>query len=135
MNASTLSGLILFAHGSRDSKWRQPFESMLAQIKCNNAQLSALAFLECMTPSLPEAIDEMVARGVRHITVIPVFLAVGSHVRQDLPLLLEHARQKHPALHIQASAAIGEQPEIQAAIARFALKAATTSPAVNNLKD
>lgn len=79
-----------------------------------------------MTPSLPEAIDEMVAQGVLQITVIPVFLAVGSHVRQDLPLLLEQARQKYPELRIQASAAIGEQPEIQMAIAQFALKAATT---------
>lgn len=79
-----------------------------------------------MTPSLPEAIDEMVAKGVLQITVIPVFLAVGSHVRQDLPRLLEQARQKYPELSIQASAAIGEQPEIQIAIAQFALKAAMT---------
>ncbi len=126
MNPSTPSGLILFAHGSRDSKWRQPFESILAQVNSENSQRATLAFLECMTPSLPEAIDEMVAQGVLQITVIPVFLAVGSHVRQDLPLLLEQARQKYPELCIEASAAIGEQPEIQIAIAQFALKAATT---------
>lgn len=126
MNAATPSGLILFAHGSRDSQWRQPFESILAQVNSKNDQLATLAFLECMTPSLPEAIDDMVAQGALQITVIPVFLAVGSHVRQDLPLLLEQARQKYPELRIHASAAIGEQPEIQAAIAQFALKAATT---------
>ena len=130
MNTSTPSGLILFAHGSRDTKWRQPFESILAQVhsqkNSQNNQLATLAFLECMTPSLPEAIDEMVAQGVLQITVIPVFLAVGSHVRQDLPRLLEQAQQKHPNLCVQASAAIGEQLEIQAAIAQFALKAATT---------
>lgn len=126
MNASTPNGLILFAHGSRDTQWRQPFESILAQVNSKNSQLATLAFLECMTPSLPEAIDEMVAKGVLQITVIPVFLAVGSHVRQDLPRLLEQARQKYPELSIQASAAIGEQPEIQIAIAQFALKAAMT---------
>ena len=88
-----------------------------------------LAFLECMQPSLGEAIDSMAAGGVTHITVIPIFLAVGSHVRKDLPQLLEQARALHPELEIHASAAIGEQAEIQSAIAHFALKAIT--PASN----
>lgn len=125
MTAPRHDGLILFAHGSRDSQWRKPFESMLERLQHDSNQVSTLAFLECMEPSLAEAIDSLVAQGVQKITVVPVFLAVGSHVRKDLPLLLEQARQKHPALHIQSSAAIGEQPEIQAAIAQFALKATT----------
>ena len=119
------TGSILFAHGSRDSQWRTPFESMLEQLQRDDHRVSMLAFLECMEPSLPEAIDSLVAQGMQKITVVPAFLAVGSHVRKDLPLLLEHARKKHPTVEIQASAAIGEQPEIQLAIARFALKAAT----------
>jgi len=80
-----------------------------------------LAFLECMEPSLPDAIAAMAQAGVTHINVIPVFLAVGSHVRKDLPLLLEQARAAHPQLCLTASAAIGEQTAIQEAIARFAL--------------
>jgi len=82
---------------------------------------SQLAFLECMDPSLPQAIAEMTKVGVRQIHVIPVFLAVGSHIRKDLPILLDAARAAHPELSITASAAIGEQLEIQQAIANFAL--------------
>jgi len=55
--------------------------------------------------------------------VVPVFLAVGSHVRKDLPLLLDAARKKHPELELWASAAIGEQDVIQDTIAHFALNA------------
>jgi sirohydrochlorin cobaltochelatase len=121
MNAPQYTGLILFAHGSRDSQWRKPFESILEQLQKDNSQVSILAFLECMEPSLSEAIDALVIQGIKKITVVPVFLAVGSHVRKDLPLLLEQAQQKHPALQIQASAAIGEQLDVQQAIAEFAL--------------
>jgi sirohydrochlorin cobaltochelatase len=121
MNAPQYTGLILFAHGSRDSQWRKPFESILEQLQKDNSQVSILAFLECMEPSLSEAIDALVIQGIKKITVVPVFLAVGSHVRKDLPLLLEQAQQKHPALQIQASAAIGEQLDVQQAIAQFAL--------------
>jgi sirohydrochlorin cobaltochelatase len=84
---------------------------------------TSLAFLECMAPTLEQAIDDMVSAGIKQITVVPVFLAVGSHVRKDLPLLLEAARLKHPEVTLQASAAVGEQPAIQDAIAAFALGA------------
>ena len=121
MSSIQTTGIILFAHGSRDPQWRMPFEAILDSMRAQHAGPAELAFLECMDPSLPKAIDAMAKTGVQHINVIPVFLAVGSHVRKDLPLLLDESRAMHPGLKITASAAIGEQAEIQQAIARFAL--------------
>jgi sirohydrochlorin cobaltochelatase len=121
MSAIQTTGIILFAHGSRDAQWRLPFEAILQSIRAQHSGPTDLAFLECMEPSLSQAIDTMAQNGVKHINVVPVFLAVGSHVRKDLPLLLETSRSAHPALSIHVSAAIGEQTEIQQAIARFAL--------------
>lgn len=123
MNTLEKTGLILFAHGSRDPQWRQPFEAMLQKARTEHAGPVALAFLEYMQPSLNEAIDVMAQAQVTHIRIVPVFLAVGSHVRKDLPELIAQARDKHPNLFISATAAIGEQPEIQAAIAAFAVAA------------
>ena len=125
MTFSAPTGTILFAHGSRDPQWREPFEDILKKMQTLSTVPTSLAFLECMTPTLEQAIDDMVGAGVKQITVVPVFLAVGSHVRKDLPILLEAARLKHPDLRLQASAAIGEQPAIQEAIAAFALGACT----------
>ena len=76
-----------------------------------------------MTPTLEQAIDAMVATGIKQIVVVPAFLAVGSHVRKDLPDLLENARAKYPHLTLHASAAIGEHDAVQEAIANFALTA------------
>ena len=123
MSTSTTIGTILFAHGSRDPQWRVPFEGILNKMQALGGSPTSLAFLECMTPTLEQAIDDMVSAGIKQITVVPVFLAVGSHVRKDLPILLAAARLKHPDLVLQASAAIGEQPAIQEAIAAFALTA------------
>lgn len=123
MTSSTTTGTILFAHGSRDPHWRVPFEDILKRMQQISAAPTSLAFLEFMTPTLEQAIDDMVGAGVKQITVVPVFLAVGSHVRKDLPNLLEAARLKHPDLALQASAAVGEQHAIQEAIATFALAA------------
>lgn len=123
MTFSETTGTILFAHGSRDSQWRVPFEGILKRMQERSAAPASLAFLECMTPTLEQAIDNMARSGIKHITVVPVFLAVGSHVRKDLPTLLAAAQLKHPDLTLHASAAIGEQHAIQEAIATFALTA------------
>ena len=123
MPLTAMTGTILFAHGSRDPQWRVPFEGILKKMQALSTSPASLAFLECMTPTLDQAIDDMVGAGIQQITVIPVFLAVGSHVRKDLPTLLEAARLKHPNLVLHASAAIGEQDAIQDAIAAFALTA------------
>jgi sirohydrochlorin cobaltochelatase len=123
MTSSTTTGTILFAHGSRDPQWREPFENILKKMQTLSTAPTSLAFLEFTTPTLEQAIDDMVSAGVKKITIVPVFLAVGSHVRKDLPNLLAAARLKHPELALQASTAIGEQHAIQEAIATFALAA------------
>jgi sirohydrochlorin cobaltochelatase len=122
MKTEASTGIILFAHGSRDPNWRLPFEAIMTHLRKQDTRPAVLAYLEFMQPSLSEAVDEMIASGIHEIRVVPVFLAVGSHVRKDLPVLLDEARAKHPALSISATAAIGEQDEIQQAIAAFALR-------------
>lgn len=122
MKPTDTTGIIFFAHGSRDPQWRLPFEAILEAIRTRHTGPSALAFLECMTPSLPEAISAMASQGAGKIRVVPVFLAVGSHVRKDLPALIEQAQRQHPDLPIEVTASIGEQSEIQSAIADFALR-------------
>ncbi len=117
------TGIILFAHGSRDPNWRQPFEAILSQIQAQHSGPVALAFLECMKPGLPDAIETMVAGGVKLIRIIPAFLAVGAHVRKDLPALMDAARLRHPRIQLCVSPAIGESTAIQQAIASFALAA------------
>jgi sirohydrochlorin cobaltochelatase len=115
------SAVILFAHGSRDPNWRLPFESIAHHVKQNHAGLTSLAFLENMQPDLLTAIGAMVEAGAREIKIVPMFLAVGSHVRKDLPELLTQARQAYPDIEITATQAIGENEAIQRAIADFAL--------------
>jgi sirohydrochlorin cobaltochelatase len=111
--------LILFAHGARDPNWRLPFEalrdSIAAQLQARTVQL---AFLELMQPSLIEAIDAQVAAGATHIDIAPIFLAAGSHIRQDLPKLLDEARARHPQTHIACLPVMGELAPIRDAIAQ-----------------
>lgn len=117
-------GLILFAHGARDARWAAPFEAVAAQVRARQpAALVRLAFLEFMTPTLPDAGTELVAAGCRRVAVLPLFLGGGGHVRKDLPLLLDALRAAHPDVPFTLHAAIGEIDSVVAAMADAALAA------------
>lgn len=122
-------GVILFAHGARDPAWAGPFEAVAAQLREQAPGLPVrLAFLEFMTPDLPAAGAELAAAGCRAITVVPLFLGAGGHVRKDVPVLMDGLRQAHPQVSWSLSAAIGEIPEVVAAMARAALGLAQRQP-------
>ena len=109
---------ILFAHGARDPEWARPVEALRARILANSKTAEVrTAFLEFMTPTLDAAIDGLVADGARTITVVPVFLAQGGHVKRELPEMMERARERHPALQIVLAGVIGEQVEVIDAMA------------------
>lgn len=118
------AGLILFAHGARDPLWASPFERVAAAVRAARPELAvSLAFLEFMAPDLPAAGAALAAAGCRNVTVLPLFLGVGGHVRKDLPRLLEALRTQHPAVRWHLAPAIGEDARLVEAIAGIAIAA------------
>ena len=79
-----------------------------------------LAFLEMMQPSLASAVAGLAAEGIGQITVVPLFLAQGGHLKEDLPRLLDAIRRHHPALRIDVTPAIGDSEDLTNAIADWA---------------
>ncbi|MBU3724680.1 MAG: cobalamin biosynthesis protein CbiX [Burkholderiaceae bacterium] len=117
------TGILLLAHGSRDPKWRAPFES-IEQITRDAASGPVIvSFLESMQPDFIAGVRELAGQAVEVIRVVPVFLAAGAHLRQDLPKLVEEAQSEFPGLTFQVLPAIGETEEIQRSIARYAVGA------------
>ena len=112
--------LILFAHGARDPRWAAPFERLreLAQSALPGTVVS-LAFLELMSPRLPEAVASLVQDGCGKVSLVPVFLGQGGHVLRDLPLLVDELRSTHPGLDITVAPAAGEDAAVLDAIARY----------------
>ncbi len=116
--------LVLFAHGARAQSWAAPFERLREQSQSSLPGVPVrLAFLELMEPRLPAAIDALVGEGVDEITVVPVFLGQGGHLLRDLPQLAEGIRAAHPGLRLEVAGAIGEDPQVQAAMTDYCIRA------------
>jgi sirohydrochlorin cobaltochelatase len=117
-----MRGIVLFAHGARDPEWARPFEEIRARVRSSRPEYPIeLAYLDIMSPTLEEAIDSLARQGALAITVFPLFMAQGGHLKQDLPRILDAIRASYPHIPIALEAAIGEVPEILAAIAGWIL--------------
>jgi sirohydrochlorin cobaltochelatase len=112
--------LILFAHGARDPRWAEPFQRLQALVQAQSPEsVVKLAFLELMTPRLPELTDELVQAGVTDVTVVPIFLGQGGHVRADLPRIVDELQQQHPAVSFKIVEAVGENELVLQAMASY----------------
>ena len=116
------TGIVLFAHGSRDPLWRAPVEAVAQRIRerAPGSQV-ACAYLELCEPDLATAAANLIARGVHSIRTFPLFLGVGKHAREDLPVLMAQLRANHPQVLFELLPAVGEHPQLLDLMADIAM--------------
>jgi sirohydrochlorin cobaltochelatase len=120
-----MRGIVLFAHGARDPEWARPFEAIRDRVRASRPEYPiVIAYLELMPPTLEEAIASLASEGASAITVFPLFMAQGAHLKQDLPRILAAIRASYPHVPIALETAVGEVPEILEAIAAWILERA-----------
>lgn len=115
-------GIVLFAHGSRDPLWHKPIEAVAAHIATLSPETPVVcAYLELSTSDLATATQTLVQRGVQAITILPMFLGVGKHAREDLPQLVAELRASYPEVDITLKPAVGEDRRLVQLMAQIAL--------------
>ena len=111
------TGIILFAHGARDPNWARPLERLKRMLGERMPEaLIETAFLEHMTPTLEDAAGGLVASGASALSIVPVFIANGGHLREDLPRRVEGLKEKYPGVPVRIAPPIGEVDTILCAI-------------------
>jgi sirohydrochlorin cobaltochelatase len=112
------AGLVLLAHGARDPRWSEPLERLRDRVAEREPSVRVeLAFLEHLEPGLDEAIGRLA--DCASVTVVPVFLGQGGHVRRDVPDRVERARAAFPAIEIRVAGSIGDDAAVIDAMAAY----------------
>ena len=125
-----MHAIILFAHGSRDPLWHKPIQAVAERIAQRAPHtLVRCAYLELTQPDLPQVTQALVAEGATSLCVVPMFLGVGRHAREDLPQLINLIQANHPTLAISCQPAVGEQEALLDLLADIALGASKTPKA------
>lgn len=119
------TALILFAHGARDPEWANPMRRVQAAIRLRMTTAPVeLAFLEFMSPTLPECAAQLIAQGADKIVVLPMFIARGGHLKKETPEMMEMLRSTYPNVEFSLGDAIGENETVVQAMAAAALEVA-----------
>ena len=79
------------------------------------------AFLELTQPCLKAVAQELVAQGCQQLTVVPMFLGLGRHAREDLPLLVKELQVTYPAVRFELRPSVGEEPQVIDLLAKLSL--------------
>jgi len=120
------SRLVLYAHGSRDPRWREPFERMADELRGSlGIDGVRLVYMEFVPPTLQDAAAEAVGQGVECLRILPLFLAGGAHVDRDIPEQVAATRQRFPDLRIEVLPPVGEDRRFAALLRTVATEAAS----------
>ena len=110
-----MKGLIFLAHGSRREKSNREVRQLAESIRSKTTSsfdMVEAAFLELVSPSLPDALDRMLGRGARSITIYPFFLNSGKHVDQDIPSVVDEYRGGYPGREFIVCRHFGASDEV-----------------------
>jgi sirohydrochlorin cobaltochelatase len=117
--------IILFAHGSRDERWAEPFSRIASKVRAAAPGLLVeLAYLEHLEPNLEQATRRLARLGATAIRVVPVFLGRGGHLRVDVPRLVTAAAAALPGVTIELAPSAGEDGAVIDALAAFCVRTA-----------
>jgi len=103
--------VVLVGHGSRREKSNEQVRELAATLEDRLGVPVDAGFLELAEPSIDEAIAGL-APSVSQISVVQLSLFAASHVKNDVPLAVQQAREAHPDLTINNGAHLGVHPAI-----------------------
>ena len=117
-----MKALLIAAHGSRKAAANAEIAELagaIAEIAGPHFERVESAFLQLAEPLIPEVLSRLVDAGADEIVVFPFFIAAGSHVRADIPAIVDAARKAHPQVKLRVAPHLGALD----GIARFILSA------------
>ena len=74
-------------------------------------------YFSVVRPSIEDRVDELVARGIERIVLMPYFLFAGQHISVDIPVILDACRAKHPQITLEMMPSLENDPAVERVVA------------------
>jgi sirohydrochlorin ferrochelatase len=107
------TGLVILGHGSKAPEATETLAAVTAMIRekviYDRVEYASLQLSE---PLMPAVIKQLVAAGMERIIVIPFLIAVGQHVKTDIPEELAALRAEYPGVEMHLGSPLGADPRL-----------------------
>ncbi|MHB1504083.1 MAG: precorrin-8X methylmutase [Acidimicrobiales bacterium] len=116
--------LLLIGHGSRSAAGVAELRAFVDAVgKARPDVLVGHGIIEHADPDLATGIDALVSAGATEIIAVPLVLLGAGHMKDDGPVALHLARERHPGLRARYSGALGVHPQVLSVIQERAVRA------------
>ena len=96
-----MKGVLVIAHGSRAKETEAALEEVLSMVKTKLPETDMeCAFMEFSDRTVEKGILALAGRGVTEIKVVPYFLFMGIHMKEDIPNMVASCAANHPGIKI-----------------------------------
>jgi sirohydrochlorin cobaltochelatase len=103
------TAVLIVGHGSREARANAAFEAFVADYAAHaagSADSITHAYVELARPTVDEALAAL-SPSHRRVVVVPLFLFLVGHTKNDIPLALARARLAHPGTTFVATRELG----------------------------
>jgi sirohydrochlorin ferrochelatase len=112
------SAVLLMAHGSRIPEANDAVREIAAMVKeMTHLDIVEVSFREQHLPNIQQGIDACVDLGAERIILLPYFLYMGAHVREDLPREMAEARERYPRVEFVMGSHLGAHRKLAEIVA------------------
>ena len=112
------TAVLLMAHGSRIPEANDAVREIAAMVKeMTLFDLVEVSFREQHLPNIQQGIDTCVDQGAERIILMPYFLYMGAHVREDLPKEMAEAEQRYPRVEFVMGGHLGAHRKLAEIVA------------------
>lgn len=111
----TMKSLLLVAHGSRRTESNEEIAALTRRLAAKaEKDFGAIefAFLELAEPLIPDGIQRCIDKGATSVSVVPYFLARGTHVADDIPEQVAIKQKEYPEMDIHITDYLGTSDEL-----------------------
>lgn len=110
-----MKSLLLVAHGSRRAESNAEIAALTKRLADKAGDKFAVveyAFLELADPLIPDGIERCIKKGATSVSVVPYFLARGTHVADDIPEQVAIKQAEYPDKDIHITNYLGNSDEL-----------------------
>ena len=92
-----MKGVLVIAHGSRAKETEADLLDVLSMVRAKMPEtVIEPAFMEFSERTFEKGVEALAEKGVTEIKIVPYFLFMGIHLKEDIPGMAEEYGQRFP---------------------------------------
>jgi sirohydrochlorin ferrochelatase len=104
-----MKGILVIAHGSRAKETEDTLDAILELVKSEIPETAVeSAFMEFSDRTVEKGVAALASKGITEIKVVPYFLFMGIHLKEDIPEMVETCAADYPGMKITMGKPLGD---------------------------